>query len=122
MNIEDLKGVGPKTAKLLNKLDIYTISDLLGYYPYKYNIYHFNELNDSNENLIVSANNTDNLIKLVEDIVDNIYKEHKMSNNTTGYSKYQLFNTSYFNQMEHIHLLNQLNYYRPLEPTFCSLY
>ena len=55
-----------------------------------------------NENLIDSANNTDNLIKLVEDIVDNIYKEHKMSNNTTGYSKYQLFNTSYFNQMEEI--------------------
>ena len=57
-----------------------------------------------NENLIVSANNTDNLIKLVESIVDNIYKEDKMriENKTEGYTKYQLFNTSYFNQMEHI--------------------
>ncbi len=55
MNIEDLKGVGPKTSKLLNKLDIYSVDDLLTYYPYKYNIYHFNKINDSSETLIVSA-------------------------------------------------------------------
>ena len=55
-----------------------------------------------NENLIVSANNTDNLIKLVDSIVDNIYKEDKMNieNKTEGYTKYQLFGKSYFNQME----------------------
>ena len=56
-----------------------------------------------NENLIVSANNTDNLIKLIEDIVDNIYKEYNMSiRNDTSYSKYNLFNSNYFNQMEEI--------------------
>ena len=55
MNIEDLKGVGPKTARLLNKLDIYTTNDLLSYYPYKYNIYHFSDLIESNDNLIVNA-------------------------------------------------------------------
>ena len=55
------------------------------------------------EPLIVSANNTDNLIKLVEDIVDNIYKEHRMnSNSSTDYNTYELFSTSYFNQMEEI--------------------
>jgi hypothetical protein len=55
-----------------------------------------------NENLIVSANNTDNLIKLIEDIVDNIYKENAMNLNEEGYTRYELFNTSYFNQMEEI--------------------
>ena len=55
-----------------------------------------------NENLIISANNTDNLIKLIEDIVDNIYKHDSMNNRVKGYSKYDLFNTSYFNQMEEI--------------------
>ena len=57
-----------------------------------------------NENLIISANNTDNLIKLVDSIVDNIYKEDRMriKNKTIGYERYQLFNTSYFNQMEEI--------------------
>ena len=39
---------------------------------------------------------------MVESIVDNIYKEDKMrtENKTEGYTKYQLFSTSYFNQME----------------------
>jgi hypothetical protein len=61
-----------------------------------------------NENLIISANNTDNLIKLVEDIVDNIYKEFRINYNDTNDAtnemqiKYSLFNTSYFNQMEEI--------------------
>ena len=55
-----------------------------------------------NENLIVSANNTDNLIKLVEDIVDNIYKEYTMNYHEESFNTFQLFNTSYFNQMEEI--------------------
>ena len=38
MNIELLKGIGPKTSKLLNKLDIYTIEDLVTYYPFRYDI------------------------------------------------------------------------------------
>jgi hypothetical protein len=61
------------------------------------------EYNDClNENLIISANNTDNLIKLIEDIVDNIYKDFRMNSKEQGYTKYDLFNTSYFNQMEEI--------------------
>lgn len=35
--LEDIKGVGPKTLKLLNKLGIYTLDDLIDYYPYRYN-------------------------------------------------------------------------------------
>lgn len=41
MSIDKIKGIGPKSMKLLNKLEIYTISDLQEYYPYRYNIYHF---------------------------------------------------------------------------------
>ncbi len=41
MNIEKIKGIGPKSVKLLNKLDIYNITDLQEYYPYRYNIYNF---------------------------------------------------------------------------------
>ena len=35
-DIQFLKGVGPKKAKQLNKLDIYSIEDLLNYFPIKY--------------------------------------------------------------------------------------
>ena len=38
MNLEDIKGLGPKTIELLAKLNITSIRELLKYYPYKYNI------------------------------------------------------------------------------------
>ncbi|WP_311482465.1 hypothetical protein [uncultured Anaerococcus sp.] len=34
--VTSLKGIGPKKAKALAKLDIYTISDLYSYYPREY--------------------------------------------------------------------------------------
>ena len=37
MVIRELKGVGPQLEKKLNSLNIYTIDDLLNYYPYRYN-------------------------------------------------------------------------------------
>ncbi|MBQ9024304.1 MAG: ATP-dependent DNA helicase RecG [Bacilli bacterium] len=36
--LKDIKGVGPKTVDLLNKLNIFNISDLLDYYPYRYDV------------------------------------------------------------------------------------
>lgn len=36
--LEEIKGIGPKTLKLLNKLDIYTKEDLLTYYPFRYDV------------------------------------------------------------------------------------
>jgi len=55
-----------------------------------------------NDTLIISANNTDNLIKLIDDLVENIYKEYNMDKNSSDYFKQKLFNTSYFQQMEEI--------------------
>ena len=37
--ISDLKGIGEKTEKLFQKLNIYTVGDLLRYYPRAYDIY-----------------------------------------------------------------------------------
>ncbi len=34
----EIKGIGPKKILALNKLGIYTVEDLVTYYPYKYNI------------------------------------------------------------------------------------
>ena len=36
MNLEEIKGIGPKTIELLNKLNINSIADLVTYYPYRY--------------------------------------------------------------------------------------
>lgn len=35
--LKDIKGVGPKTLSLLNKLGIYTVEDLIDYFPFRYN-------------------------------------------------------------------------------------
>lgn len=51
VNIQYLKGVGPKRAEKLNKLDIFTVEDLLNYFPIKYEdrrtIKKINELSDN---------------------------------------------------------------------------
>ena len=37
--IHEIKGVGEKTEKLFAKLGIYTVGDLLRYYPRNYDVY-----------------------------------------------------------------------------------
>ena len=55
MELTNITGIGPKTIKLLNNLQIYTVEDLITYYPYRYNVYSFNKLIDTKDVLIVSA-------------------------------------------------------------------
>ena len=46
MNLESLKGVGDETLKLLTKLNISTVQELLEYYPYRYEFIHVVRLQD----------------------------------------------------------------------------
>ena len=55
MKIGEISGIGPKTEKLFNKLDIFDINDLVTYFPYKYNVYNFGKLVSFSENLIIKA-------------------------------------------------------------------
>ena len=50
IELEKLKGIGPKVVKVLNKLQISTIEDLLEYYPYRYNIIKRSNINLLNDN------------------------------------------------------------------------
>lgn len=36
MNLKDIKGIGPKSLELLEKLEINNIEDLVTYYPFRY--------------------------------------------------------------------------------------
>ncbi|MBQ8892644.1 MAG: ATP-dependent DNA helicase RecG [Bacilli bacterium] len=38
MELKDVKGIGPKSLVLLNKLNIYTVTDLIEYYPVRYDV------------------------------------------------------------------------------------
>ena len=54
--LEDIKGIGPKTVKLFQNLNIFTIQDLITYYPYKYKLYHPVTLDNYEENTEVLIN------------------------------------------------------------------
>ena len=58
-NIQFLKGVGPKKAELLNKIGIFTIKDLLEYYPRNYEdrtrLSYINEFEDSKFYLFIGT-------------------------------------------------------------------
>ena len=48
-----LKGIGPSTINKLNKLDIYSVDDLIDYYPYRYEILKKNE--EDHEHMVISV-------------------------------------------------------------------
>ena len=38
MELKDVKGIGPKSLVLLNKLNVYTVNDLIEFYPVRYDV------------------------------------------------------------------------------------
>lgn len=55
MELEKIKGLGPLTIKKLSRLNINNVTDLINYYPYKYNIFIPNKLTDNIEILNINA-------------------------------------------------------------------
>ena len=70
-----------------------------------------------NSTLIHSANNTDNLIKIIENNVQKIYKQYKNSENKEPNNHTELFNTTFFTQVEEIFY----NYIIPVGDFFSSI-
>ena len=55
MKLIELPGIGPKSEQSLNKLGIFTPSDLITYYPFRYNVYkrsNIEELEDNDQIII----------------------------------------------------------------------
>ena len=44
--LETIEGIGPKTRELLEKLQIYTIEDLINHYPFRYEVIRRSDLNE----------------------------------------------------------------------------
>lgn len=58
MELRELKGIGPKSLELLNKLNIYTLEDLCTYYPYRYNLYKPSNIETADELTTITINAT----------------------------------------------------------------
>ena len=59
-------------------------------------------LNCTFDAIILAAINTENLLKLVDDLIYDIEKEHEIKNGTENYEIKQLFNSDYYNQVDSI--------------------
>ncbi len=57
MDLQNIKGIGDKTIKSLNKLNIYNIDDLVNNYPFRYQTYNIKKLSSvsNNENCTIIA-------------------------------------------------------------------
>ncbi|MBR2828723.1 MAG: ATP-dependent DNA helicase RecG [Bacilli bacterium] len=55
--LKDVKGIGPKSLLLLNKLNIFTVEDLVTHYPFRYEILKRDELNkvEDGEKIIIDG-------------------------------------------------------------------
>ena len=49
INLSEVKGIGPKTTSLLNKLNIFTIDDLVQHYPFRYDVLRRSDLSTVTE-------------------------------------------------------------------------
>ena len=47
--LEDIKGIGPKSILALKALNLYTMDDVINYFPYRYNVYTPVKLSDCSE-------------------------------------------------------------------------
>ena len=56
--LEEIKGLGPKTCSYLEQLNIYNLTDLISYYPYRYNYYRPTLLKDVNEEQVAVVTGT----------------------------------------------------------------
>ncbi len=94
INIQYLKGVGPKRAEKLNKLDIFTIEDLLNYFPVKYEdrriVKKISELSDNLKCLLK--------IKLYEKPVKSRIKRNMSMLKLIGKDETGFITVTFFNQ------------------------
>lgn len=49
LDVSQIKGIGPKSSSLLNKIGIYTVDDLVTHYPFRYDILTRSNLKNVNE-------------------------------------------------------------------------
>lgn len=53
MELNQIKGIGPKTIEHLNKLNIYDVDSLVRYYPYRYNIFTPSKIDSSTSDDVI---------------------------------------------------------------------
>ena len=101
-NLINIKGVGNKSLKLLNSINIYNVEDLLSYYPYKYNFIKLSNIDNIQDK-------TDVIITCV---VQNIPVIRRFNTKMNSMS----FNVIQNNRLINIVIFNRVFMFRYLKP------
>lgn len=93
MTLENIKGLGPKNLKLLNKLGINNINDLINFYPFRYDIIKRSDINSlgDNDKIII-----DGIVETVPNVFYFNRKKDKMSFKLN--TKDNIYNINIFNR------------------------
>lgn len=91
--LDEIKGIGPKTIEALNKLNIYNIEDLVTYYPFRYNVYKPQDINNIFNDMEVVINGNIESLPRVYFIKKNLNKL-SFKFNTSG----KIINVTIFNR------------------------
>ncbi len=56
-NLDNIKGIGPKSIQYLNNINIYNIDDLINYYPYRHDLIMLNDIKEceDKQNVIIEC-------------------------------------------------------------------
>ena len=99
--LESIKGIGPKTIKSLNKLGIYSIDDLVLFYPFRYDVLEKSDINalEQDDKIII-----DGIIESVPTVFYFSKKKNRMTfrvNSDNRILNITIFNRSYLkNKLE----------------------
>ena len=96
--LENIKGIGPKTIKYLNDLNIYNINDLLTYYPYRYKVYNPSTIENAKENEEIVINGTIASFPKLSYIKKNLNILSFNLNTSSKLIKVTIFNRSFIKQ------------------------
>ena len=93
MDLKDINGIGEKTLKLLNKMDIFSVSDLLEHYPFRYNVVQKSDIRTIKDQDKVTL---EGIIETVPSVVFYNRRKDKMKFKMNCYN--HLFNVVIFNR------------------------
>ena len=98
MELQYLRGVGPKTIKILNRLNIFNTDDLFNYYPYRFDVIERTDINSLEQDDKVI---TDGIVENIPTISYFARKMNRMEFRiNTGFNVYKvvIFNRAFLKQ------------------------
>ena len=98
MELKDVKGIGPKSLSLLNKLNIRTIDDLITYYPVRYDILKRTDFNQLDTDMKVIVDGRVESIPLIVRIKAGLNKMNFRLASTDRIFGISIFNRAFLKQ------------------------